>query len=162
MATRYCYLCKQWLDEVLFYSDASRPTGLDNKCKTCTLARHRVNQQYLKYLANTARGSAKKRGQECSIDEDYLKRLWRYQGGLCYWTSTDMHLESNIGVKNPAQVSLDRLDNGIGYTPGNVVLTTMASNLGRNSVSYVLYYDFVVNQLGLKPLPLDLTYLKYL
>ena len=37
--------------------------------------------------------------------------------------------------KHPQQPSLDRLDNSGGYTIGNVVLTSLAANLGRNTAS---------------------------
>ena len=67
-----------------------------------------------------------------------------------------MDLDKGAFELNPKAVSIERLDTAKSYVRGNCVLATVAANLGRNSATYVLYRDFVVNQLHLKPLDLDL------
>lgn len=164
METKRCWMCKGELPLELFYKDKYRKDGLDNKCMRCTATRYRQASTTIRFstLIANAKSRSKTRGEDLGIDVDYLHRLWRYQGGLCYWLGLDLELDGSYGVRNPQQASLDRLDGSLGYVAGNVVFTTQAANLGRNSTTYALFYDFVTNQLGRQPLPIDLTYLKYL
>jgi len=45
--------------------------------------------------------------------------------------------------KDPQQPSLDRLDPEKGYVKGNVVLTCLAANFGRNRTNIERFKEFV-------------------
>lgn len=156
METKWCDHCKAELAIELFYV---RSNGqVSTYCKACEIVRVRTRQHSnsLAVLAGAAKGRAKKKGSTCDIDVDYLKRLWDYQEGLCWWFGVSMDLDKGAFELNPKAVSIERLDTSKSYVRGNVVLATIAANLGRNSATYVLYRDFVINQLHLRPLDLSL------
>lgn len=73
-----------------------------------------------------AQKRAKHRGLVFSITIEMMRRRFDEQGGLCYWFGIPM-------TGDPlARVTIDRLDSGRGYSPDNVVLCSIAANLGRN------------------------------
>jgi len=87
-------------------------------------------------LLNSAKHASKQRqgrGRNCpvTIAHEQLESQWRVQAGLCYFTG--IPLVTNRGRLDT--VSIDRLDPGLGYEPGNVVLSTKAANFARSGHS---------------------------
>lgn len=80
-----------------------------------------------------------------NITVDFIKLLWDKQAGKCYWFNVDMILESSGSNKkrNPLKVTIDRLDNSIGYTKDNVVLACYSANVGRANTSVVKWKIFI-------------------
>lgn len=103
---------------------------------------HRITNWHKK-MAFTCSSDAKRRGFPCDLDADYIKSLWEQQKGLCYWLGIPM--VPSLDNKAPARPSLDKLDPPKGYTRGNVVLTTMFANMGRNSCSAEAFREFIAN-----------------
>jgi hypothetical protein len=76
------------------------------------------------------------RGREMepvSIDKEWLLAKLEEQKGLCYWFNIEMSIP--IGVRNPANISLDRLDPTKGYTPENTVLSCAGANFMRSNLN---------------------------
>lgn len=71
--------------------------------------------------------------RDLSISIDDIKDLWHKQNGKCYWLGIDMSLE-DLEIKNsPFAVSVERLDNNLGYVHGNIVLASRFANRGRGA-----------------------------
>lgn len=81
------------------------------------------------------------RGRKCEaeINEEYIVQLWEKQSGLCYFTEVPM----TTNMYKLETVSVDRLDNSVGYIPGNVVLSTKAANLARGIHSIEEFMNFL-------------------
>lgn len=104
------------------------PKRVTSRCPECT-SRMRRKTREANPLA-TILNWAKSRRPGCNLTVDYLKRMFKKQGGRCYWFGVPLLL---VPGDNPlAKVSIDRLDNGRGYIQGNVVLACMAANFARN------------------------------
>lgn len=92
-------------------------------------------------LAISMRMRAKKTGRPFDLDGDFLLSLFEKQGGRCYWLGVPM--VPSIAHRDPRRPSVDRLDQGKGYTRDNVVLTTMFANMGRSSLDATSFAAFV-------------------
>lgn len=68
---------------------------------------------------------------EVSIDENYLIKQFKEQGGKCYWTDFPIDPYGVYEKNNPLSPSLERLDETKGYVPNNVVIALRLFNLGR-------------------------------
>ena len=79
----------------------------------------------LRKLKNNSIGHTKKRNakgrnhRESEITIEYLIDIWEKQRGRCYYLDIPMNIDGDW------RVSLERIDNGKGYTRDNVVLTTL-------------------------------------
>lgn len=94
-----------------------------------------------KYMFTSARSAAKARGLVFDLESpQQILEIWGQQGGKCYWFGIDM--EPSSKPRHPNKPSLDRLDGGVGYVPGNIVLCCLAANLGRNNVPVEVWADF--------------------
>ena len=108
------------------------PTWQD-KIYNANAETHRIASRRWKQ-ANTARrllhqckASAKYRGHECLITEELLARL--LQNMTCSATGLPLTLEwKGPSGTNPWAPSVDRLDNSLGYVPGNVRIVCWAFN----------------------------------
>ena len=96
--------------------------------------------KWAQYLVYSSRNSAKKYGKDFNIDENYILKLFEEQNHKCYWFG--ITLEPSHLTKYPAKPSLDRLDCDKGYVKGNIVISCMAANLGRNSCDPEVFQKF--------------------
>jgi len=55
------------------------------------------------------------------------------QNGKCYWSGISLDENFNYIKRHPLAISVDRLDNSIGYIYDNLALTLRVFNLGRGS-----------------------------
>ncbi len=97
-------------------------------------------KKWANYLVDSSRNSAKRCGREFDIDVDYILELYEKQNQKCYWFG--IKLEPSTVSKYPAKPSIDRLDNNKGYVKGNVVISCMAANYGRNSCDAEVFESF--------------------
>ena len=91
--------------------------------------------------------SAAKRGHEFSLTAKDLQNAWESQSGLCAYTGIQMTTQANL----PHSVSVERIDNDVGYTEANTVLVCKAINAMKSDLDAKLFYDMcksVVNWLG--------------
>ena len=82
----------------------------------------------------------KGREKEVTITLKDLKSLWEQQEGRCALSGTHMPLPKNeSGWHNlrddPTKPTVDRIDNNLGYVPGNVRFITHMANLARHNYS---------------------------
>lgn len=71
--------------------------------------------------------------RDLEITLDDIKLLWEQQNGKCHWLNIDMSLEDVMIKDSPFAVSVERLDNSLGYVPGNIVLASRFANRGRGA-----------------------------
>ena len=71
--------------------------------------------------------------QEIEISAQDIVDLCKKQKGKCHWSGLAFDEKYNYISKHPLAISLDRLNNKIGYVHGNVALTLRVFNLGRGS-----------------------------
>lgn len=103
-------------------------------------------EKYWKILWNNVKLSAKHgaggarisklRGhgeRDLEINIDDIKDMWEKQKGLCYWLKIEMSLKDLAIKDSPFAPSVERLDNDLGYVPGNVVLASRFANRGRGA-----------------------------
>ena len=79
------------------------------------------------------------------IDAKYLLDLWDQQMGRCPLTGWDLILPRNSGgwpMPDPANASLDRVNNAKGYVRGNVRFVSLMANLARGRFSDVELKEF--------------------
>lgn len=91
---------------------------------------------HLQVLLGAAKNNSPARGLEVTITLDHLQELWEAQGGHCALTGDAM---TTVGGKgrhaNPMNASLDRIDSGQGYVPGNVWLVAHYANRLKTDLS---------------------------
>jgi len=79
----------------------------------------------------------KKRDKEYSLTLEYLKNLWEEQEGKCPFTGWKLDLPaSTTGFTKrygPRNASLDRIDNSLGYIPGNVRYVALITNVAKGA-----------------------------
>lgn len=86
---------------------------------------------------------ARRRGLECDISLEYLKKIWDYQEGKCVYSQVQLIHPKLKGKNSPIYTaSLDRKDSSLGYIEGNIQFVSIAMNLMKNSMS-----DFEVIEL---------------
>ena len=69
--------------------------------------------------------------KEILLDEGLLVKKFDEQDGKCYWSGLPLKEEYNYIKHHPLAISVERLDNQLGYTYENTVLTRRLYNLGR-------------------------------
>lgn len=90
----------------------------------------------LRALLGSSNKYAKQRKQEFSITYEDLIELWNLQEGLCSITKIPMQLESGTRQnKNYYRISIDRIDNSIGYTRENIHLVCFAVNQMKSDLT---------------------------
>ena len=76
-----------------------------------------------------------------TIDVNYLMKLFKEQLERCYWLGTKINVSDVLIPHHPLAPSIDRLNNDVGYVPGNVVITTRFANRGRCNVEDTFFLD---------------------
>lgn len=70
----------------------------------------------------------------CDIDIEYLYHLYFNQNARCAITGLEFNTQPYIGTK-ARSISVDRIDNSIGYRKGNIRLICFMVNVMRNRFS---------------------------
>ena len=83
--------------------------------------------------------------KEITLTADDLIKKFVHQSGKCYWSKIPLDEKYNYISKHPLAISVDRLDNTIGYCYDNVALTLRVFNLGKGS--YKGDFPEVINHL---------------
>jgi hypothetical protein len=98
-------------------------------------ARSETNPKFSgrEYHKNAACSSQSTRRHEVAITEQDLKELFDEQGGLCYWFGIKLDPLDIYKSHYPMAMSVDRLNNKLGYIKGNIIICCRMANLGRQS-----------------------------
>jgi len=87
----------------------------------------------LTYHWQQARKGAVKRHLDFSISAADVIALWKEQQGLCKVSDIPMTLtHGTMTLQNPTKVSIDRIDNTIGYHKDNIQLVTWQVNCAKS------------------------------
>jgi hypothetical protein len=87
----------------------------------------------LRYHFSAARKSAAKRNIDFCITEDTIVTLWKEQQGKCKLSKIDMTLTHGTSTAtNPTKISIDRIDNQLGYVEGNIQLIIWQLNNAKS------------------------------
>lgn len=95
-----------------------------------TYYKDRLDQTWASRLLSRCKGSAKARGQECSLTMAEVLDLFKDM--RCAVTRVELRLKwEGPSRYNPCAPSLDRIDQSKGYVPGNVRPVCWAFNCAR-------------------------------
>ena len=138
---RSCFRCKQKFqaDESFFFRHSKRSDGLHSWCKACCkegnnrsrIKKYNTFDGRIPTFLRTCKNSAEKRGHECTITASDLTDMWREQDGVCCYSGLRMELQPNT----PFSVSVERVNNEIGYTADNTVLVCKAVNSMKSALT---------------------------
>lgn len=108
-------------------------------CKSCVSKKQsKRNMTEIGYKANlwqNLKGNAKRRGISVEIEKSDIDKLFKSQGGLCAVTGMPMQFSALESGKNSYAVSVDRIDNDLGYTRSNIRLVCARVNLMKMELS---------------------------
>ena len=126
LGSKVCPVCWEEKDLSEFYLWKS---GLSSYCKSCTCSELEKNRtkslvNRVRSLVSAARSGAKKRGIGFSLTVEDVEKMWRDQGGRCFYSGVELSIARGMNA-----ASIDRVDSGGGYDVSNVVLCCSAVNL---------------------------------
>jgi hypothetical protein len=152
---RRCIQCGEWKPLVEFRCTRKR-------CKACqservnrgrdlfraktgkaysTWSRGKTLIQYLKSLLHQAQCRSRRLGRDYDLTIEYLIALYKRQLGKCALSNREMtHV---VGEGRVAEnISIDRIDNNLGYVPGNIQLVCCAANQAKSSLTQAEFIAF--------------------
>ena len=91
----------------------------------------------LKNLLKGAKASSIKRGQVLNLTFEDIHKIWLKQEGKCYYTGWEM----NTITGSDLVVSIERVDNTLGYSPDNCILVCWCVNRARNTMNIELFIE---------------------
>ena len=131
---RQCPSCLQVLSPSAFYTCPSAASGMSSYCVDCTRQRQRSYLRSLRgHLCQSlykAQRRASAREQDFCITKEVLLDLLAGQGGRCFYSGIPLRYDQ---VHIDWRLSIERLDNSVGYTPGNCVLIAVEFNTSDHS-----------------------------
>ena len=72
-----------------------------------------------------------------------LEIQYEKQNGKCYWFGIDIDLDEVFIPYSIQAPSVDRINDSVGYTKDNIVITTRFVNLGRGNYSKEKFIEFI-------------------
>lgn len=102
-------------------------------CKHCSHRRWvSTREGALRFRYSLKKSFARRRGIPFSLTFDEFKRLYEQQAGKDGYTGEQMTFDYGRGLDRTT-VSLDRIDNNGGYTPGNIKFCCHGTNSKKNN-----------------------------
>jgi hypothetical protein len=103
------------------------------------------NALYGRWIAN-----AKSRNYPFQVSIEYLQELLESQNYKCAYTNMDMlcpktYNEKREMTSSPYLISLDRIDNELGYIEGNVNFVCVWTNKAKGAYSHEMFKDILSN-----------------
>ena len=96
-----------------------------------------TKQGRFRSLVRGAKASANKRGQVFALTYEDICLLWIEQKGKCAYTGWDM---DTITGSNTV-VSIERIDNTLGYLTGNCILVCWCANRARSTLDFTFFKE---------------------
>lgn len=131
-----CVRCNRTLTAESFNTDRSATTGLQTYCRDChkkeiTDIASTFNGFLSKLVANLNR-IAKKKQIEVTITPEDIASLYEKQQGRCAVTNfvmTSSYKNDSVKKISVRNISIDRIDENLGYTPDNIRLVCTAVSI---------------------------------
>jgi len=114
-------------------------SDIETKVFKSLMSRIKVSSRETIIRSTTSYSRGRKHALEVSIDWKDLRDQYYKQNGKCYWFNIDLNLSDNLISWHPLAISCDRIDNTIGYTKENIVISSRFANLGRGAASKDLF-----------------------
>ncbi len=137
---KLCTNCKEFKqeDEFYFRTNNKKESYRCKVCKECKNKKQRERRKlsfetYLKDSMRSRRWSAKSRGIEFNLDEQYCLTLFKLQGGICPYTNIPLDHKLSRNMNSRESISLDRWDCNKGYIKGNVMYISGRANVIKNN-----------------------------
>ena len=128
----YCFRCGMFLSPGNFTE--SEKAGAHHRCRVCMRELSQVRcsrlRGHLQKCLCDAKKRAAKRGQEFSLTLAEVLEMLEQQGGRCYYSDVPLNYKQ---IHAPWRLSIERLDNSIGYTAENCVLIAIEFNTADHS-----------------------------
>ena len=114
------------------FSPSRRKRG--QYCRACVRKYNQAHRSTLRghvqTLLSRAKASANKRGQDFSLSLLQVLDMLEKQRGRCYYSGVPLEYKQ---IHAPWRLSIERLDNSIGYTVENCVLIAIEFNTADHS-----------------------------
>ena len=125
------------------------------KCKTCISRemqkkyingvftnRYETNKNWKhnNFIHNKVQGAkhrASRKGFEFTITDEIVEDILKQQNGKCYFTNIELTFKTH----DWCSLSIDRINNDLGYTKENIVLVTKFVNSSKNSLTNQEFID---------------------
>lgn len=103
-----------------------------NTCIECISKKNKASRQAnpIKAAWERAKARAKKNNIEFSITQDHVKAVWT---DIC--PIYQIHLQTNEGKSDGNSHSIDRINNNLGYIPGNIAIVSMRFNSEKRNLT---------------------------
>ncbi len=82
------------------------------------------------------RFGAKKRGLQFAITPKHVEKLLKENEFHCCVSGIKFHISDTNISRNPWAPSIDRIDNRLGYVPGNIRMVCLAANIAMSNWGY--------------------------
>jgi len=137
---KLCIICGE-NDGIMFYQNRK------NKCKKCMSNEYKnksedekkeyINKQkkwrdnnLIRYRVDSSKHRANRKGLVFEITDEIIQQKLKEQDGKCYISKQQLVMLENDWYG----ISLDRLDNNLGYTIDNTILVTKFVNTSKNTL----------------------------
>lgn len=131
-----CSQCGQQKPLDFFGKNTSSTIGVSSKCRECarkySYEWNRTLRGNFMQMVGNARRRAQIRGHKCDVELNGLLDLLWAQGGCCFYSGVPMEC---LIPNSHWRVSLERLDNGVGYEKHNCTLVACEFNTSDYSRS---------------------------
>jgi hypothetical protein len=87
-----------------------------------------VLDNFIRHKVQQAKYRAIKKGIGFNLTDEIVENIYEKQGGMCYYTGVKL----TFNTHDWSSLSIDRIDNDLGYTEDNIVLTTRFVNSSKN------------------------------
>eukprot|EP00438_Fugacium_kawagutii_P024267 Skav222463 [mRNA] locus=scaffold5414:30010:47306:- [translate_table: standard] len=123
-----CYSCGMFLSPANF-TPSRRARGRSSCCRSCKRKEDRARRSTLRghvqNCLNNARTRSKKRSQAFTLTFSQVLNMLRQQQGRCYYSGVPLEYKQ---IHSDWRLSIERLNNSIGYTNENCVLIAIEFN----------------------------------
>lgn len=103
-----------------------------------------VERFFKRTLQKTRYEAVSRRNLQFKVDLKYIVEMFFKQQGKCALTGWDLEFDRGGDFKskiNPRVATMDRIDNTLGYVPGNIQLTCSFPNFIKGSLSNNEFID---------------------